>query len=166
MQEIAPSENRDRQELELRVLLGSAHLALNGWPEPEVERNLSRAHELAKECGESRNLFAILYGRWCVYNTRGIYETSLPLTQEMITSGTDTGDSGLRVMGHAAAAITYTFTTAFDQAEGSLLAVEELYDEGERSKYSTHVFTGLYSKVRAWLKIPGFPLPVLICDVE
>ena len=101
---------------------------MSGWPEPEVENNLSRAHELSKQFGETKDLFAILYGRWCVYNSRGIYDTALPLAQKMIDAGEKVEDIGLIIMGHAAACITYAYTADFVGAQRSMDKVVELYD--------------------------------------
>ncbi len=56
------SSERDASELELRSLLGTAWMALKGWPAPEVWTSLHPALALAKSLGRHDALAPILWG--------------------------------------------------------------------------------------------------------
>ncbi len=67
---MAPSEARDRQEIDFRCGLGLALISARGFSSPEVEQTYVRASELCAALGTELPL-RVLYGTWVVNIIRG-----------------------------------------------------------------------------------------------
>ena len=80
----AASDERAQQELQVRLLLGPALMASEGYVSPKVEQVYLRARELCGIAGDTSQLCAVLYGLFGVYNTRATYSTAIELALEMI----------------------------------------------------------------------------------
>ena len=78
------SSERDESELALRVLLGTAWLALKGWPAPEVWTSLHPALALAKSLGRNDALVPILWGLSVNVRAQGHVAESIHGLQEML----------------------------------------------------------------------------------
>jgi class 3 adenylate cyclase/tetratricopeptide (TPR) repeat protein len=74
------SVERDRQELDIRVLLGTAYLAFRGWPAVEIVQILRPARDLAMGIGADGQLVAIL---WYIGNHHAV-RCEYPRTLEVI----------------------------------------------------------------------------------
>ena len=74
---LPPSPERDRRELNLRIPLGIAWMALKGWTASEVWTSLHPALGLAKSLGHSTALLPIYYGLWNHVVTQGRIAESL-----------------------------------------------------------------------------------------
>ena len=75
---------RAQQELQVRLLLGPALMASEGYASPKVEEVYSRARQLCEVVGDSSQLCAVLYGLFGFHNTRAAYSTSYELALEMV----------------------------------------------------------------------------------
>src|ERR1700760_1476315 len=78
------SSERDASELELRSLLGTAWMALKGWPAPEVWTSLHPALALAKSLDRYDTLLPILWGLYLNVMTQGRVAESLTWGQETL----------------------------------------------------------------------------------
>jgi class 3 adenylate cyclase/predicted ATPase len=67
---MVPSKQRDRIELDTRVVLGIARMANFGWAHPSVAEALKPAFPLAKEFADPDALGPILWGLWVHFQTR------------------------------------------------------------------------------------------------
>ena len=65
------SAERDASELDLRTLLGTAWMALKGWPAQEVWNSLHPALALAKSLRRNDALLPILWGLFIHVLTQG-----------------------------------------------------------------------------------------------
>jgi class 3 adenylate cyclase/tetratricopeptide (TPR) repeat protein len=65
------SPERDREELDLQIELGSATMTVHGWGSPEGARCYARARELCLAVGDERERFPILWGFWLIHMMRG-----------------------------------------------------------------------------------------------
>jgi class 3 adenylate cyclase/tetratricopeptide (TPR) repeat protein len=92
------SEERDKQELSLRLSLGLPLLATRGYASTDVERNYEAASELADRLGDREARFTSERGLWnCVYD-RGELNRSAALSQRLLKlaqAGTDVAKSAL-----------------------------------------------------------------------
>jgi hypothetical protein len=77
-------DERAQQELQVRLLLGPALMASEGYVSPKVEQVYSRARELCEIVDDTSQLCAVLYGLFGIYNTRATYSTAIELALEMI----------------------------------------------------------------------------------
>ncbi len=93
---LPPDTERARLELEVRVTLGPALLALKGYSIEEVEQVYARAHALCDEIGESTKLFYdALTGLFLFHQARGELETALQLTHKRLALAETLGDPTL-----------------------------------------------------------------------
>jgi len=67
------SVERDHRELEIRILLGAAYLALRGWAASAVLQTFHPARDLAMRLGEDEKLVSILYYVWLSHFVRCEY---------------------------------------------------------------------------------------------
>lgn len=151
------SSERDAGELELRTHLGTAWLALQGWAAPEVWSSLHPAQALAKSLGRHDALVPILWGLFLNILTQGHAAESLTWVQEMLDVAAETGDADLRVAGHTAACICYTWLGKFTKSAEHASKVLELYDL-ERHRHLADILNhdpktiaGIYASISAWM---------------
>jgi DNA-binding NtrC family response regulator/class 3 adenylate cyclase/predicted ATPase len=74
---------RAQQELDLRVALGPAVMALQGWGAPEVEHTYTRAQVLCTQVGETPHLLPVLRGLWRYYYMRAALSTARQLGEQL-----------------------------------------------------------------------------------
>jgi predicted ATPase len=87
------SVERDRKELQIRLLLAGAYFGSLGWAAIEVPRTLEVARDLARRLGEGEQLAPILYYVWLHHALRCEYETADAATRELYSSAESTGNS-------------------------------------------------------------------------
>jgi class 3 adenylate cyclase/tetratricopeptide (TPR) repeat protein len=104
------SDQRDRDELLLRVTLGFSLMAAKGFDSDELERSFARGSVLARELNETIFLIAILNGLWGFHFTRGHVKQSLEISQELMAVAEQLNDPGSISDAHRAmgAALGYT----------------------------------------------------------
>ena len=76
LQTLPASRERDRRELALQILLGSAAAAVNGIGAPERERSLLRARDLSQRLGEQSHVFPVLWQLFHFHAQRGELQTA------------------------------------------------------------------------------------------
>jgi len=104
---LAPSSERDAQELDLRVLLGAAWMMRNGWWAPEVWLAIHPALALAKSLNRRDALAGIYYNLYTNVGMQGRLEEAGRWAEEALSTAIQTSDSGLRTI----AELLATFTT-------------------------------------------------------
>jgi hypothetical protein len=92
-QQLPESVERDKQELEIRLLLASAYFGLLGWAAVEVPRTLRPARDLARRLGKREELTSILYYMWFHHGMRCEYEMADAVNTELYSLAKSTGDS-------------------------------------------------------------------------
>ena len=122
------SSQRDASELGLRSLLGSAWMALKGWPAPEIWTSLHPALALAKSLGRHDALAPIFSGLTFNVFTQGRIAEALPWVEEMLDSAKATGDADLLIVGHDCL-LCYCFGGEFTKALEHAGKVLDLYDD-------------------------------------
>src|SRR5262249_58072568 len=89
---------RVEQELNLRLTLGSALTATQGYAGPEVGETYLRARELCRELGEAPpQLFAVLHGLYRFYHVRGELQAAREAGEQLLKMAVSVQDSGLFV---------------------------------------------------------------------
>ena len=88
------SEQRDRDELPLRVSLGVSLMAAKGFDSDELERSFARGAILARDLKETIFLFAMLNGLWGFHFTRGHLKLALAISQELMAVAEQLNDPG------------------------------------------------------------------------
>ncbi len=126
---LAQSAQRDASELDLRIPLGAAWMALKGWAAPEVWTSFHPALGLAKSLSRHEALVPIYYGLWVNVQNQGRVAEGLDWVNEMLASAEATGDPDLLIMGHRAACSTHYYRGDLIQSREHGDRVLALYDE-------------------------------------
>jgi len=163
------SPGRDASELALRIPLGRAWQALEGWANRGVWNNLHPALALAKSLGRSDALLPILWGLTLNVLTQGRIAESLPWVKETLDTAQATGDPDLLITAEVLANAYHYFIgepRAALMHHGKALA---LYDEeGHRRladllNHDPRTRVGVYSAICTWML--GYPdQAVRLCD--
>jgi class 3 adenylate cyclase/tetratricopeptide (TPR) repeat protein len=97
---LPPSPERDGKEVDLRVLLGMARIALKGWVAQEVWDSLHPALALATSLRRSDALAPILFGLWSNVLCRGLHTQTLRWVAQMSDAAEAYRDPDLPIIEH------------------------------------------------------------------
>jgi predicted ATPase/class 3 adenylate cyclase len=125
-------------ELQFRLALGPAYMAIRGYAAPEVEACYQRARELCRELGDTPQLVPVLHGLWTYHIVRGQHTSALALGEQVLQLGAATNDDGLLLQGNMEVGWSHFFLGELEQAREHLERVLALYDH---ERHSSHAFT-------------------------
>jgi predicted ATPase/class 3 adenylate cyclase len=125
-------------ELQFRLALGPAYMAIRGYAAPDVEACYQRARELCRELGDTPQLVPVLHGLWSYHIVRAQHADALALGERVLRLGTATGDDGLLLQGNMEVGWSHFFLGELEQAREHLERVLALYDH---ERHSSHAFT-------------------------
>lgn len=80
---LPPGTERDRQELQLRELLGRAVMDLQGWATGEVSSLLEPALTLARSLDQQESFLPVLHGLWVHFMSAGRHAVAMGWAKEM-----------------------------------------------------------------------------------
>jgi predicted ATPase len=123
------SAERDGNELDLRTLLGTAWVALRGWPAHEVWDSFFPALGLANSLCRNDALVAILYGLFTHVQVSGRVAESLRWVTELMNVAEAYGDADFLIVGHEAAIAAYFWLGDLVKAREHAGRVLALYSE-------------------------------------
>ena len=129
---------RAGQELQFRLTLGPAYMAIRGYAAPEVEACYQRARELCRELGDTPQLVPVLHGLWTYHIVRAQHASAFALGEEVLQLGAATNDDGLLLQGNMEVGWSHFFMGELEQAREHLERVLALYDH---ERHSSHAFT-------------------------
>lgn len=89
MTDLPAGEERNRQELALRLALGPALLAARGYASNEVERNYQEASRLAEALSDREAVFTSARGQWHYLYDRSQLDRALALAERLRVLGTE-----------------------------------------------------------------------------
>jgi DNA-binding SARP family transcriptional activator/predicted ATPase len=98
--DLPESMKRDREELELIVLLGPPLVRTVGYSMPEVGETYERGLVLSKRSGDQNHLFPLLSGSWLFHIVRGHLEESRRFAQDSVDGAHREGSSAQEMAGH------------------------------------------------------------------
>ena len=154
--ETLPASNtRDRQELDIRQMLSTAHLIRSGWHAIEITHALEPAPILATQLGDKRKLVTVLNSLWLNRTMRIQYAEALVLVGELHALARENDESGDLVTAWAADTLTHCWTGDFKQSERALQQALATYD---LEQHSHLVHTYGYDPKCACLLWGGFTL--------
>ncbi len=84
LDELPETSERDRRELALQSLLGSATAAVKGIGAPERERSLLRARDLSQRLGEQSHVFPVLWQLFHFHAQRGELQTAREYAEQAL----------------------------------------------------------------------------------
>jgi class 3 adenylate cyclase/predicted ATPase len=124
-------------ELQFRLALGPAYMAVRGYAAPEVEACYQRARELCRELGDTPQLVPVLHGLWTYHIVRAQHTSALALGEQVLQLGAATSDDGLLLQGNMELGWSHLFLGELEQAREHLERVLALYDP---ERHSSHAF--------------------------
>jgi class 3 adenylate cyclase len=155
------SSERDAGELELRIRLGTAWVALRGWAAAEVWSSLHPALALAKSLERHDSLLAIRWGLTSIVMTQGRVAESLPWVEETLDLAATTGHTDLLLAAHMGACGCYCFAGEFLKVLEHADRVRELYDAerychvADILNHDPKTFAGIFGSISTWML--GYP---------
>jgi predicted ATPase len=129
---VPDGSRRQDYELDLRLPLGRAVLAIKGFGAPEAAELFARARELG-ELIRPHKLLPIVFGQWIYHVARGDMERAEELTADIRQIGETRDDIVARVAGCRAGATTYMLIGNFTEAHAHLERGLSLYHPVQRS---------------------------------
>jgi class 3 adenylate cyclase/predicted ATPase len=157
-------------ELQFRLTLGPAYMAIRGYAAPEVEACYQRARELCRELGDTPQLVPVLHGLWSYHIVRAQHTSAFTLGEQVHQLGAATNDDGLLLQGNMELGWLYFFQGELEQAREHLERVLALYDH---ERHSSHAFiygdnpaTSARSALASVLWLLGYPDQALRCSEE
>ena len=128
-------------ELQFRLALGPAYMAIRGYAAPEVEACYQRARELRRELGDTPGDTPqggpALHGLWSNHIVRAQHTSALALGEQVLRLGAATNDDGLLLQGNKDVGWSHFFLGEPEQAREHLERVLALYDP---ERHSSHAF--------------------------
>jgi predicted ATPase/class 3 adenylate cyclase len=141
--DLSSDTERDDLELQLQLLLGNAFAASKGFAATETAVAYKRALELCSVAKSTDQRFAVLNGIIAFHVTRGDFEQSRTLAEELLTRAQQQDNPMPKLIGHRALGqalfLTGELASAFDHLNASL----GLYDE-ERHGSLTPIVSQTY----------------------
>lgn len=137
-------EDEDRHKLELGFQLSAmaGNMAIRGWSSQEVEHCSTRARDLSIQLSDHQSLFGSLWGLWTVHFLRSEFNLALPIAQDVLKMGLQSGMPMLEILGRQATGYTHfyrgEFVLAKEHAERGISLFEM---ETERLIVKTFQFT-------------------------
>ena len=119
---------RDRGELDIRLLLSAVYLASLGWAAVEVVQTLGPARDLAIRLGQHDKLVAILYYIWFHHLMRCEYQRTGAIVEELNSLARSRNDSTSLAVAGMAEALLHGFTGDSRQARQFTERMVEAYD--------------------------------------
>jgi tetratricopeptide (TPR) repeat protein len=125
--------DRAERELEVRTPLGTATMALHGWPALEVRDVVQPACRLFEQGHGGADAFINLWNLWVNHGCRGEHLEGLTVVDRMLEYAGDREDPVLSLISSFAASMAHLWVGNYDSALAYENAVYEKY-EFERDK--------------------------------
>src|SRR5262249_46228584 len=125
---LAPSPERDQQELELQLALGSCLAAIHGYSSGEVGAVYDRTNELCEALGDSERLFTSLNGQFLYCSVIGRTRDARQIAERMRWLADSREDPSKRVISHRAIAAPLMQLGELVGARAALEKVLTFYD--------------------------------------
>ncbi|NOT57060.1 MAG: AAA family ATPase, partial [Deltaproteobacteria bacterium] len=122
------SPEREEQELDIRIRLGTAWMGLKGQGVSEVWTSLHPALRLAKSLGRQEALVPIYWGLSVHVSVQGRVAESLDWVKDMLATAEASGDRDLLIVSHWAACTVYHWLGDFSQEQEHGDRLLALYD--------------------------------------
>jgi class 3 adenylate cyclase/predicted ATPase len=160
--ELPEGPQRNERELQLRQALGGALIAAKGFAADETFDTFKRALELCRQFGDSPQIFSVLSGIIGFHVSRGEFEQSRALAEDLLERARRQEDSTARLMGHRALGMSLFLMGEFAAARGELSEALELYDVRRHGALAAVFLQDLKAAGLAYLALTS----ILLGEVE
>lgn len=107
-------------EVEARLTLGAALLAIEGYTSHKVERTYEAARRLAEVHGDARQLAQSWWGLWSYFVSKGDMSLTIDLARTIDTRAKEEGDPSLELVADWSVGLTQLFRGELSEAEHRL----------------------------------------------
>ena len=135
----ATSLERDRQELDIRLLLATAYLASLGWATPHILQVLGPARDLAIRLGEHDKLVAVLNFTAIHHEQRCEYSSVLAIVDQLNALARSRQDTSTLVLARSNEIHAQCSMGNFQQAQQAMDLLLRVYDP-EKHGYLVHTY--------------------------
>jgi predicted ATPase len=129
---IPPSPERDRREMNLRLILGVALMATRGFAAAEVEQVLRRALEVCRALGAADQAFMVQWQLGLFHYFRAELWSARDVAEHLIVSAKAAPDPGTQLEAHRAMGVTLVDLGHFNEALEHLEVVNAMYGSQRR----------------------------------
>ncbi|MGB6396969.1 MAG: AAA family ATPase, partial [Bradyrhizobium sp.] len=119
---------RQRQELELRIDLGAALIAVKGQAAPETGQAYARARELWEQLGSPSEFLQVPFGQSRYHAVRGELDLAQRLDEDLLRLSRQRNDPAGLVLGHYSSGRNLMFSGRFALSRSHLESGLTLYD--------------------------------------
>jgi predicted ATPase len=123
---------RLQHELDLRIALGPALIATQGWAASATEETYARAGALCEQLDQRQQLGAVLFGQFAQQTQRGEFQLALERAAAVLRHGEARDDVFLILLGHHLVGYTHIVLGEFTLARADLEQSLALFDLGYR----------------------------------
>ena len=159
--QLPPSQERDRLELTIREPLNAAWTGLRGWADSDVGANAAAILRLAESQGNGESLLLAIWWVWTSTITQGRIADSLPWVQRLLTEGGAAGDLDLRIFGHSTAMVQHMLAARLVESREQADLALALYDPQRAERWiqltghDLRTFVEVYACQLLWML--GYP---------
>ena len=126
------SPDRDRREIDLRMILGAALMATRGFAAAEVEQVFRRALAVCHGLGDPAQTFQVRWQLGLFHYFRAELVEARDVAQHLVESANETSDVGAQLEAHRAMGVTLVDLGRFTESIEHLDRVVSLYDATPR----------------------------------
>ncbi len=131
-------ETRDALELDTRIALGAARMALLGWPHDSVSDALVRAFDLAQAQDRRQSFGPILWGLCVHYWTRSEFEPTLYWLDKLEALADEAEDAELSAVRDMTAGCQYFWQAEYARSRRYTTHIRKTYDEAVHSHIAAY----------------------------
>ena len=129
--------SRQRQELELQLVLGWVLIATQGYAGSAVGETYRRARVLCEQLDRPPQIVAVLYGQWVHHLLKGPMSVAQELAVELLHLGEDTGNAPVTCVGHGSIGYTSFQIGEFPASRAHLEEALARFDSKDRPFYAS-----------------------------
>ena len=120
-------------ELQTRISLAAALIALNGFGAADVRTEMQRVEDLVASLDQSDQLIPLLVPQWAYLGATGQHGASLDVARRILTLAS-TGSEVDRLLGHRAVGTSLVFAGQLEEAQWHLQTFMDLYDHDRHAQ--------------------------------
>jgi len=128
----------DLLELDIRIALGTARMALFGWPHDSVSDALERAFDLAEKHDREQAFGPILWGLCVHYWTRAEFPRTHHWLEKLEAVADRSDDSELSVVRDMTAGCQYFWEAKYDRSYRYTVHIRKTYDEQHHASIAAY----------------------------
>jgi predicted ATPase len=156
LQTLPESEERNRQNLNLLLMMSGCQTSAFGWGIPDVARTHKRIQEIYKDVDDPKLISEALLALLSSCNVRAEYDQAVRLTSELSSLGESVNDPAISYMPEAPLGVLSYLRGDFAMAREHFKRAEEGYDRDRHlpltrlTGYDLRVFASACSALMIW----------------